>query len=91
MTYAYEDIVTYSPSLRCLLLVTDSLTDGVRYVFQTNQASQIANLMTRYCDRIRKQGTARRSVPRCPGGLGVRSDDGGSLYRAPVSDRTDCP
>ena len=38
----------------------DSLAQGVKYVFQTSQASQIANLMTRYCEMAKSTGAPKK-------------------------------
>ena len=38
----------------------DSLAQGVKYVFQTSQASQIANLMTRYCEMAKSTGALKK-------------------------------
>ena len=40
ISYSYRDVVNYSPSLRNLMIVTESLTRGTKFVFNTTQVSQ---------------------------------------------------
>jgi len=59
LSYPYKSIVNYSPSHKNIMIMTESLTRGTKYVFNTSEASQIAHLIKDYTDAIiaaRKDG-----------------------------------
>jgi len=62
LSYSYKSIVNYSPSHKNIMIMTESLTRGTKYVFNTSEASQIAHLIKDYTDVIianrKKEATA---------------------------------
>ncbi|KAJ3022098.1 cytochrome c oxidase subunit 1 [Thoreauomyces humboldtii] len=84
-SHSYEDVVSFSPSLNSLLLVIGNNSSGQKYIFNTVQATQVADLMREYISFITPSGrpamgtsTASRSDLRGPHPAASRSDLRGS-------------
>lgn len=52
LSFPYKSIVNYSPSQKNIMIMTESLTRGTKYVFNTSEASQIAHLIKEYTEAI---------------------------------------
>jgi len=63
LSYPYKSIVNYSPSHKNIMIMTESLTRGTKYVFNTSEASQIAHLIKDYTDAIIAARKKEAAVP----------------------------
>jgi len=70
LSYPYKSIVNYSPSHKNIMIMTESLTRGTKYVFNTSEASQVAHLIKDYTDAIlanrKKEKAETKSAPPPP-------------------------
>jgi len=48
--YEYSTLVSISPTLNCLMVVTGSDSKPSKVILNTHQAFQIANLVREYCE-----------------------------------------
>ncbi|KAJ3090132.1 cytochrome c oxidase subunit 1 [Quaeritorhiza haematococci] len=57
VTYQFAKIVSYVPSPKSILLLTDSLTNGTKYVFNTPHGADIATLIKDYIANAARSGS----------------------------------
>ncbi|KAK2710152.1 myosin-I heavy chain-like isoform X3 [Artemia franciscana] len=52
----YKNVLSFSPTLSCLMVVTGSESKPAKIVLNTSQAFQIANLVREYCEILQPNG-----------------------------------
>ncbi|XP_035780408.1 myosin-I heavy chain-like isoform X3 [Anopheles albimanus] len=56
-TYDYQSILSFSPNMNCLMIITGSDKKQSKVILTTAQAFQIANLIREYMEVLRRQQT----------------------------------
>ncbi|XP_035824689.1 myosin-I heavy chain [Aplysia californica] len=51
-SYGYSDIVHSSPAIKSIMIVIGHMAKGIKFMFNTNQASQIAQLIKDYMEEL---------------------------------------
>ncbi|XP_052271099.1 unconventional myosin-VIIb-like isoform X2 [Dreissena polymorpha] len=52
-SYSYTDMLQTSPAINSIMLIVGDMAKGTKYMFQTNQASQIAHLIKEYTEELK--------------------------------------
>ncbi|XP_074662295.1 pleckstrin homology domain-containing family H member 2-like [Tubulanus polymorphus] len=86
--YNYSEIVSYSPSMKSLLVIIGNVAKGTKFIFMTNQASQIAHLMKDYINEMNRAKT-KNNLLSVPGAVRDRSAsmDSNNRSMTPPKDR----
>ncbi|CAL1545802.1 unnamed protein product [Lymnaea stagnalis] len=68
-SYSYSDIVHSSPAIKSIMIVIGHMAKGIKFMFNTNQATQISQLIKDYMDELQarymftpKENTNRMSM-----------------------------
>ncbi|XP_052766932.1 myosin-I heavy chain-like isoform X3 [Mya arenaria] len=54
-SYEYTDVLHTSPAINSIMMIVGDVAKGNKYMFTTNQASQIAHLIKEYTEELKKR------------------------------------